>query len=289
MLKIAVASGKGGVGKTMLASSLSIFLSKEKKIVAVDCDVDTPNLIIWLNEVGGKKITKEKFFLNFEAKVNKEKCIGCGLCQKNCVFGAIEIRNKKAFVNPFLCEGCGVCEIVCPQKAIKIKPIESGEINAKITKYGFPLVWGQLKIGKTGSGKLVWEVKKKAMEFKKEILLIDVAAGIGCPVISALQDVDFCILVTTPSYLSLSDLQRIIKLLSFFKIDFGLVINKWDINKELASKFEKKFKRKILGKISFDKRIYSCVSNFVPIPESNLLAKKEILEILKKLRKILKI
>ena len=254
MLKIAVASGKGGVGKTMLASSLSIFLSKEKEIVAVDCDVDTPNLIIWLNEVGGKKITKEKFFLNFEAKVNKEKCIGCGLCQKNCVFGAIEIRNKKAFVNPFLCEGCGVCEIVCPQKAIKIKPIESGEINAKITKYGFPLVWGQLKIGKTGSGKLVWEVKKKAMEFKKEILLIDVAAGIGCPVISTLSGANISVIVSEPTVSGISDFERIVELAEFFKVKIKVIINKYDINLKKTEEIEKFcFEKKIevIGKIPF--------------------------------------
>ena len=155
-VKLVISSGKGGVGKSMLASALAMLFSKEKKVIAVDCDVDAPNLAIWLNEVKNWEKTR-RVSTSVKAVVDYKKCNGCGLCAQKCHFGAIKMKNGKPVINPFLCEGCGVCEVVCPQKAIHMRPVKNGEIKEKKTKYGFPLVVGQLYPGETGSGKIVSE------------------------------------------------------------------------------------------------------------------------------------
>jgi len=216
-----------------------------------------------------------------------KKCIGCGLCAKNCRFAALVMKKGKPALNQFLCEGCGACEVICPQKAIKLKPVQNGQIKIKNTKYKFPLVSGQLFPGETGSGKVVVEIKKAAEKFKHDLMIIDSSPGTGCPVIATLQDANFVILITEPTPSGLADLKRVLKVVNHFRIPWKLVINKWDINPEFVKKMEKEFKRKILGKISYDKNIFKAIANLTPILETNLKAKKEIEEIFNKLKNYL--
>lgn len=296
-MKIVVASGKGGVGKSMLASSLAILFSKFKKTVAVDCDVDAPNLAIWLNEI---KKEKKKIPVTTSVKpiIDYKKCNGCGLCAKKCRFSALKTVRARPKLNPFLCEGCGVCEIVCPQGAIKLKPVQNGEIRIKKTKYGFLLISGSLFPGETGSGKIITELKKEAsaaalgLEDKnrlkgKTMMILDSSPGTGCPVIAALQDSDLAILITEPTPSAFSDLKRVLILINYFNIPYQVVINKWDINPEMTNKIEKWAAKKLLGKISYDKKIFKAISNLKPILETNLKAKKEITQIFKRLKAIL--
>ena len=280
--KLAIVSGKGGVGKSMLTSCLAMLFAKNKKVVAVDCDVDTPNLAIWLG--GVKKWDKTlPVIASAKPEIDLKKCRGCGFCAKNCKFLAIKMIEGKPKLNPFLCEGCGVCEIVCPQKAIKLKPFQNGEIKIKKTKYGFVLISGQLFPGETGSGKIITEIRKEADEFDCEIQILDSAPGIGCPVVASLRGVDFAILVTEPTLSAFSDLKRVLKVVNHFNLPWGLVINKWDINSQLSDKIEKWSGPKLLGKISFDKKIFKAITNLKPILETNLRVKKEIKEIFKNL------
>jgi len=286
-LKLVVVSGKGGVGKTMLSSSLAILFSQNNyKVAAVDCDVDAPNLAIWLNEFQGWNKTK-KISTTEKPIIDYKKCIGCGLCVENCQFGALRMENNKPVLNDFICEGCGACEILCPQKAIKLKPIKNGEIKMKKTRYGFRIITGQLYPGETGSGKIVSEIKKQAEKLVYDLMVLDSSPGTGCPVIAALQDANFVVLVTEPTLSGLSDLERVLAVVNYFKIPYRLVINKWDINKRFSQKIENKFKNKILGKISYDKKIFKAISNLTPIMETDLKAKGEIKIIFENLLKIL--
>jgi len=285
--KLVIASGKGGVGKSMLASALAMFFSQNKKVVAVDCDVDAPNLAIWLNEI--KKwdkilpvITSAKPIFDYK------KCVGCGLCVKNCRFAALGMSKGKPKLNLFLCEGCGACEVVCPQKAIKLEPVQNGQIKIKNTKYKFPLVSGQLLPGESGSGKVVVEIKKAAEKFKHDLMIIDSSPGTGCPVIAALQDANFTVLITEPTPSGFVDLKRVLEVVNHFKIPYGVVINKWDINPKISQQIEKNFsardgQSKLLGKISYDKNIFKAIAKLNPILETNLKAKKEVEKIFKKL------
>jgi len=286
MKTIVIASGKGGVGKSMLTSSLAILFAKDKKkVVPVDCDVDAPNLAVWLGEIN----KWDKVFpviTSAKPEIDLKKCNNCGLCAKNCCFSALEMKNKKPRLNSFLCEGCGACEVICPQRAIKLKPVQNGEIKIKKTKYEFILVSGQLFPGETGSGKIISEIKEKTLNFSKnaEIMLIDSSPGTGCPVIASLQGADFALLVTEPTPSGFADLKRVLKVVNHFKIPWGLVINKYDINLQLSNKIKKWSKGKFLGNISYDKNIFKSISDLVPIMETSLKAKKEIKLIYNKLK-----
>jgi len=280
MKKIVIASGKGGVGKSMLTSSLAMLFAKEKKIVAVDCDVDTPNLAIWLNETENWEKVR-KVSVSKKPVIDNSKLIikDAEQCVKNCNFNALEIKKEKLKLNPFICEGCGACKFFCPQGVIKMKPVKNGQIKIKETKYNFPLISGQLYPGETGSGKMVSEIKKEAEKFNHEVMLIDSSPGTGCPVIASLQGANFVILITEPTLSGFTDLKRILKVVNHFNIPYSLVINKCDINKSLSQKIEKWAGKKFLGKISYDKKIFKAIANLKPILETQLRAKKEIKEI----------
>ena len=296
LIKIAIASGKGGVGKSMLTSSLLMLFAKDKrKVIAVDCDADAPNLAIWLGEPKNwdkvKKISvSEKPAINNNALKNMagkaEECV------KKCRFGALRAEKEKLKLNPFLCEGCGACEFFCPAGTIKMKPVKNGEIKTKKTKYGFPLISGQLYPGETGSGKIVTEVKREAEKFNGDIMLIDSAPGTGCPVIASLQNADFVLLIAEPTPSGFSDAKRVLEVIEHFKIPWSIVINKYDINFELSDKIKKwasqkgqgQINNKFLGEISYDKNIPKSISNLVPIMETDLEAKNEIKKIYSRLR-----
>lgn len=310
-LKIVVASGKGGVGKSMLASGLTMLFARDRKVVAVDCDVDAPNLHLWLassSEALAKEGRKEDFAYvktsadmwdkvekistNERPVIDYQKCNLCGKCVEICAFKALrlaplaqgKLTENKLTINPFFCEGCGACEVVCPQKAIKMEKVYNAEIRTKRIR-GFPLISAQLYPGETGSGKIVEEIKSRAEKFDYDLMVLDSPAGIGCPVIAALKDANFAVLITEPTPSGLSDLKRVLTLVDYFKIPFGVVINKWDIYPELSRRIETEFEEQILGKISYDKKIFKAIANLIPIMETDLPAKEEIEKIFVRLER----
>lgn len=283
-MKIVVASGKGGVGKSMLASSLALLFSKKKKVVACDCDVDAPNLGLWLGVT--EYDSKEKISTSFKATIDQDKCIKCGKCKDICRFGAIELKKGKFRVNPFLCEGCGACQLICPADVIKLTPVKNGELRVKETKHGFPLADGQLYPGEAGSGKIVEELRKKAEKFEHDIMVLDAAAGIGCPVIASVRGTNFAVLITEPTPSGFSDLKRILEIANQFKIPYGIVINKWDINPKTSEDIEKWAGKKLLGKISYDKKVIDSIVNLAPVLDSDSKVVNEIKDIFENLRSI---
>lgn len=282
--KIVIASGKGGVGKSMLGSSLAMLFAQDKKVAAVDCDADAPNLDIWLNEVGNWEKVK-KISVSEKPVINNKKCQGdkCKECVKKCKFGALYLRKGKLKLNPFLCEGCGACEIFCPKGVAEMRPVKNAEIRFKKTKYDFPLISGQLFPGQTGSGKVVDRIKAEAEKVDYDLMIIDSAPGTGCPVTAALRDADFAVLITEPTLSGFSDLKRVLEVVNYFKLSWRLVINKWDINPQISDRISKWTKGKLLGKISYDKKIFQAVAKLTPIMETNLKAKREIIQIYNKL------
>jgi len=273
-MKIVVASGKGGTGKSMFASSLALLFSEIKNVVACDCDVDAPNLGLWLGVTTYDSV--EAISTSERAKINNEKCVGCGKCFENCAFGAVEKIDSRFIINPLLCEGCGVCQLVCPTKAIDLAPVMNGEIRIKKTKWGFPLVSGQLKPGETGSGKIVQELRKRADELSHEIMILDAAAGIGCPVIASITGCDYAVLVTEPTPSGFSDLMRVLEVVNHFSVPYGVILNKWDINPEASQRIEKWSGERFLGKISYDREVVNSIVNLRPVILSKSKVKKEI-------------
>jgi MinD superfamily P-loop ATPase len=281
-MKIVVASGKGGVGKSMLASSLALLFSKGKKVVACDCDVDAPNMGLWLGVEDYDK--KGKISTSVKAEINKNKCTHCGKCKEICRFSAIELKEDAYKVNPFLCEGCGACKIICPAGAIELKEVKNGELREKQTKHGFPIVSAQLYPGEAGSGKIVEVLRKKAEEFEHDFMIMDAAAGIGCPVIASVRGTDFAVLITEPTPSGFSDLKRILKIVNHFNVPYGVVINKWDIHKKTSKEIEKWAGKKLLGKISYDKKVIDSIVDMQPVLFSDSKAVSEIRKVYGRLK-----
>ncbi len=268
MRTIVVLSGKGGVGKSTLTASLSVLLGREKRLVAADCDVDASNLALVLGAKKPKE--RKKISTNFKASVNS-KCKGCKKCL-DCPFQAIEWdeKNDKPVINRFLCEGCGYCQLVCPEGAIDLKEVQNAEVAVADTDYGFPVVTGQLKMGEAGSGKVVSVVREKAAKIAKnaDTILIDAPPGIGCPVIASVRNSDFVVAITEPTPSAFSDLKRALEVVEYFNVNYGLVINRWDLNKEYTKEIENFAKKRgipVLGKLPYDKRFVDALVELTPV------------------------
>lgn len=238
MKEFVVISGKGGTGKTSLTASLAYLAGKDA--IVADCDVDAANMHLLLD---ADHEDVHDFYSGKLAVIDQDKCISCGICHEHCHFGAIEIHKDKFSVNPLRCEGCGLCARLCPEKAIREEDMLSGKYYISEVKTGSRMVHARLAIGASNSGKLVARVKNMAREEAersgKELIIIDGSPGIGCPVISSLSGAYCAILVTEPSLSAFSDLKRIIQLTKNFNITALAVINKSDLNEELALKIKK--------------------------------------------------
>ena len=249
--QLAIVSGKGGTGKTTIAGAFA-FLAKNK--VMVDCDVDAADLHLLLKP---KILTQEKFYGGRSPSVDLEKCTQCGLCTEVCRFHAI---NDGA-VDRISCEGCGFCSHVCPENAIVMREALSGDWFLSETPYG-PFVHARLGIGEENSGKLVTQVRKKAMEIAEEkkatLILIDGPPGIGCPVAASLTGVNLVLAVTEPTLSGIHDLERILKLSDHFRIPSMVCVNKFDINlgntAQIAS-YCKKNGARLIGEIPYEPRV----------------------------------
>lgn len=270
MKTIAILSGKGGVGKSSITASLAVTLSKYKNIICADCDVDASNLAIVLGAQEKDYEEWNPISTNQKVSFDLDKCNSCKKCFNSCNFNAIGWKENKPYLKEFSCEGCGVCELICPKKAIKPIEIKNAKLGYAKTKYGFTVVSAQLGIGESGSGKVVSAVKKKAMGLAKaaEILLVDSAAGIGCPVIASVVGSDYVIAVTEPTPSGFEDMKRALKMVDHFKITHGIIINRYDINPkktEEIEKFAKENNIKILAKIPYDKNFVNALVNLKPI------------------------
>ncbi len=268
MKTITILSGKGGVGKSSIAASLAIALSKKRKIICADCDVDASNLAL----VFGLKDFKEwkPITTNEKAKIDYKKCNKCRKCVKACYFNAISLDKGKPIMKEFGCEGCGLCKIICPENAIKLYNVYNAKIGYGKTKYGFKVVAGQLKMGESGSGKIVAAVKELARTKSEnaEIMIVDAAAGIGCPVIASVSGSSYVVAVTEPTPSGFSDLNRALQMVNFFNIPYGIIINKFDLNLKSTKEIEdyaKRKKIKILAKIPYDKSFTDALVNLTPI------------------------
>jgi MinD superfamily P-loop ATPase len=259
MKQLLILSGKGGTGKTTIASAF-IKLANAKSYA--DCDVDAPNLHLITEQSSQPR--KTDYYGLPKAEINPELCIECDKCRQNCRFDSISV-DKKYKVDPFACEGCGVCKAVCPVEAISLKPAVAGELMLYANE-GEVFSTAQLKMGSGTSGMLVTEVKK---QMKSEIVngnlaIIDGSPGIGCPVIASLSGVDMVLIVAEPSISGISDLERIIKTAAKFGTMTVICINKFDTNVENTEKIEalcKKQRLTFMGRIPFDSNAVKAINN----------------------------
>ncbi len=219
-MNIAVASGKGGTGKTTVSVNLACTLAERGHSVAyADCDVEAPNGEIFLNPV----IDSVEKVVSFSPKVNEELCDGCGDCADFCMYGGIAVVNGKVFLFPELCHACGGCQLVCPLKAIDRNDREIGIVKQGKSKNIFFLS-GLLNIGVSTAPPVIKAVKDRLPG--QDFAILDSAPGAACPMVEAVHDADFVILVSEPTPFGLNDLKIAVDTVRELRIPFGLVINR---------------------------------------------------------------
>ncbi|MBU4314406.1 MAG: ATP-binding protein [Actinobacteria bacterium] len=273
---ISVASGKGGTGKTIIAVNLALSLSN---VQLLDCDVEEPNCHIFIKPVFESKNT---VFIPIPC-IDQTKCDGCGRCQEVCVYNAIAMINKKVLIFPELCHGCGSCTYFCPHGAIKEINKDIGIIE--IGKSGeIQFIHGKLNVGMMMSPPVIRAVKKYID--KKKTVIIDSPPGTSCPVITAIKDTDFVILVTEPTPFGLNDLSLAVEVVRKLKIPFGVIINCSDLGNKKTDEYCIKENIPILMRIPFSKKIAEIYSRGDSIVEVLPEYREKFQRLFKRIRKV---
>ncbi|MFO7952737.1 MAG: ATP-binding protein [Bacillota bacterium] len=257
-MNLAIASGKGGTGKTTVAVNLALFLSQEEKVEFLDCDVEEPNAHLFIKP----KFAKVKEVGIPNPVIDFDKCDFCGRCADVCAFNALAVLQEHVMVLPELCHGCGSCTYFCPQKAISeddrtIGVIESGRANR------LDFVHGCLNPGEAISPPLIDAVKKMAN--RDEMTIIDAPPGTSCPAISAIKGSDFCILVTEPTPFGLNDLDLVNQTVIKLGVPAGVVINRCDIGDGRVEEYCRKHSLPVLLKIPFDRKVAELYARGEPV------------------------
>lgn len=261
---IGITGGKGGTGKSTIATSIAYSLSREYKVLLVDADVDCPNDHLLLN-------IDRKTFKKVEQRIPKwdyEKCTQCGLCGTVCKTKAIiSIKNKKPIFTKEQCNGCGACILKCPVGAISWGKKEIGEIFIG-SNHNIDLLSGELKANEPVSEFIVNSINEIINQKKDsyDYIIIDTAAGLHCPVIAALEMCDEVFAVTEPTPLGTHDLELILELLQEINIDTSIVLNRADIgDKKEIIRLAEKFNKDIVAEVPYSKDVISKYSTGQPI------------------------
>ena len=248
---ISIASGKGGTGKTTIATNLAVSLGGDVQLF--DCDVEEPNAYLFIRP----EIHETRIINTPVPEVDMEKCTLCGKCQDICQFKAIVIMSKTVLPFPELCHSCGGCMRVCPEKAITETGREIGVIE-RGSRNGLEFVHGKLRVGEAMSPPLIRKVREYARP--GALTLIDAPPGTSCPVIAAMKGADFVLLVTEPTPFGLHDLKLAAGAVKILDIPCGLVINRSDMGDDRVREYAKSQGMPILMEIPFDRKIAEAYS-----------------------------
>lgn len=245
-MKLAVASGKGGTGKTLIATNLAAVV---EGAYLVDLDIEEPNDYLFFN---GKEIENSRAY-RMVPSIDDNLCDRCGECAKVCEFRAIAVLTAKVLVFHELCHDCGACYLFCPKKAITEAEHEIGRI-IKMRRGERELLYGRLKVGEGMSPPLIRQVIDNLPSDGGDII-IDCPPGTSCPVVESVRGSDFCLLVTEPTIFGLHDLQLAATMLAKFEIPAGVIINKDGISDADIVSFCEKKSLPILGRVPFSRNI----------------------------------
>jgi len=248
-MRVAVASGKGGTGKTTVATNLAVLLSRAGKNVAyLDCDVEEPNGHIFLKPAIE---SSETIYLPVPV-VDQDKCTLCRKCEEICQYNAIVCMGNKTLVFQELCHACGGCYLICPVNAITEVDREVGVVEEGFAgKIRF--AHGKLKIGEALSPPLVKGVKKRAID--DGITVLDAPPGTACPAVETVMHADLVVLVTEPTPFGLNDLKLAVDMTRQVGVEFGVIINRSNIGDDKTEKFCQQHRIELLGEIPDDRNV----------------------------------
>jgi len=248
---ISVASGKGGTGKTTVATNLAVSMGGD--VCLLDCDVEEPNSHLFINPV----FEYTRTVTTPVPEIDEEKCNHCGKCAEICQFRAIVDLGKMVLSFEHLCHSCGGCMRVCPVNAIRWKDRELGTIR-KGQRKGLEFIDGTLRIGEAMSPPLIRKVRSHAG--RDGLTIIDAPPGTSCPVIAAMKGADFVLLVTEPTPFGLHDLKLALGAVKILDIPCGLVINRSDMGDEKVKEYAREESLPVLMEIPFDRGIAEAYS-----------------------------
>lgn len=251
---LAVASGKGGTGKTTIATNLAFLAARtERAVTYLDCDVEEPNGHIFLKP---RIAASEPVFVPVPV-VDESRCDLCGKCADICQYNAIVVLGKTVLPFPNLCHGCGGCALVCPTGAISETGREVGVVEeGSAGRVRF--VHGRLRIGEAMSPPLIRAVKHRIPS--DGVAIVDAPPGTSCPVIQAVRGSDFVLLVTEPTPFGLNDLKLAVEMLRALGLPFGVVVNRAGIGSDDVYDYCRKQSIEVLLRLPDDRRIAEAYS-----------------------------
>ena len=272
---VSIASGKGGTGKTLVATSLA--LSLNEKIQFMDCDVEEPNASIFLKP----NLTEEEHLYLPKPVVEESKCTGCGKCSEVCQYNAIAVVKKKVLIFYELCHSCGACSLACPENAIFEVDSEKGILEKGYS--GNIEFWqGILTVGESSPTPLVKALKKKINN--NLAVIIDASPGTACPVVEAVKSSDYAILVTEPTPFGLHDLKLAVEMCRKLKVKCGVIINRSGEKDGIIEDYCEEEKIQILEKIPLNKKIAEGYSKGAPLTDILPEFKRRFVELWEKIK-----
>ncbi len=248
-MRIVVASGKGGTGKTTVATSLALITGKNVRFL--DCDVEAPNAALFLHP----SLDNQQEVGILLPMVDESLCTYCGRCAEVCEFHAIAVIGKKILVFPELCHGCGSCTLVCPEKAIHERLEVMGILEGGATASGVDFSHGVMNVGEPMAVPIIRALKKSKPARPFEIEIRDAPPGASCPVVETMRGADFALLVTEPTPFGLHDLKQVAGIARELGIPAGVVINRDGIGDDKVESYCNDANLPILMRIPMDRGI----------------------------------
>jgi len=274
---ISVASGKGGTGKTLVATSLALSLRDSDNVQLLDCDVEEPNAHILVKP----DFSRQEKVSAPVPSVDEAKCTYCGKCAEVCAYNAIAVINNRVLVFPELCHGCGACSYLCPEAAISEKNKDIGIVEIGSAD-GMEFVHGKLNIGEAMAPPIIRKVKEHINP--KGSVIIDIPPGTSCPVVEAVKGSDLCLLVTEPTPFGLNDLVLAVEVVRKLGITCAAVINRTGLGNGKVDEYCHKEGIPILLTIPLDSEIASLYSKAIPLVEGIPKWRNHFLELFAKIR-----
>ena len=269
---IAVASGKGGTGKTLVATSLALSLRDRGGVQLLDCDVEEPNAHVFLKP----RFEGSEAVCIPVPRVDGEKCTYCGKCAQVCVFNAIAVLGQYVMTFPELCHGCGACSYLCPENAITEEDRETGVVEWGYSD-GVEFAHGKLTVGEAMAPPVIKKVKQRAN--RDGPVILDVPPGTSCPVVEAVGDTDFCILVTEPTPFGLNDLVLAVETVRELGIPCGVVLNRAGVGDKNVEQYCQRENIPVMLTIPLDTDIARLYSRGVTLVEGMPEWKKDFVRL----------